>query len=76
MDPIVNEVEKRYERQIDFVYVDTETSSGQDKARKESITGVPTILLFGSDGERVYTLVGSGSQTSLEKHLRDLLAQE
>jgi hypothetical protein len=76
MDPIVHEVEKSYGQQIDFLYFDTETASGQKKGREEGIPGVPTILLFDSDGERVYTLVGVGPRVSLEQHLQALLAQE
>jgi thioredoxin-like negative regulator of GroEL len=76
MDPIVNEVEKSYGRQVDFVYVDTDELSGYNKALEKGVRGVPTILFFDSEGEQVQTLVGVWPRDSVEQRLEDLLAQE
>ena len=76
MNPIVDEVKKSYDRQINFAYVEMHTGDGKLEARKEGVMGTPTFLLLNGEGERVYMLQGVYPGAVLERHLDEVLARE
>jgi thioredoxin-like negative regulator of GroEL len=71
-DPVVNEVEKQYKRQIKFIRVDMATERGKDLAGQYYVFGTPVIIMF-KGGKEVGRLMSYQSPESLTSALDDLL---
>jgi thioredoxin-like negative regulator of GroEL len=71
-DPVVNEVEKQYKRQIKFIRVDMATERGKDLAGQYYVFGTPVIIMF-KGGKEVGRLMSYQSPESLTSAFDDLL---
>lgn len=76
MTPVVNEIEKKYGKQLNVIYAEVEQQQGKELAKQYGIIGYPTMLLLDSEGERVGLLRGVVPLLSLEQMVDDLLAEE
>ena len=76
MNPIVNEVKKKYDDRVNFEYIDLSTPDGKERGRDEGVMGTPTFLLLDSNGDRVYMIQGVYPASVLEQQLDELLARE
>ncbi len=70
LSPVVEEIAQNYEDKVKFVKVNIE--EGMDTAKKYSISGLPSLLVF-KDGEAVDRMAGlmpkSTIISNIEKHI-------
>jgi thioredoxin-like negative regulator of GroEL len=75
MTPVVDEIRRKYGRQVDFVYVNVSRDDGERLAREHGIIGTPTLLLLDSEGRQVNVLRGTLPTPVIEQVIKDLVAR-
>ncbi|MCP0887630.1 thioredoxin [Ligilactobacillus sp. WILCCON 0076] len=72
MNPVLDELEKKYHGQIKFAKVDVEKN--RDVALKYDVMSIPTLLLF-KDGIAKEKISGYRSQIAMEQYLDSKLSK-
>lgn len=70
MQPIIDEIAKEYEGQVQVVYHDVWTDAGQPFAKKYRVQAIPTQIFLDKNGEEFYRHVGFFPKDELIKVLR------
>lgn len=76
MSPIVDGLKREYRGRLNVVYVSMDRADGKELAKRYGIVGTPTILLLDSEGNQVNVLRGVFPLPTIERAIKDLLAQE
>lgn len=70
MDPIVNRVKKKYEKQLqEFRKLDIRTIEGEEKVKKYSIAYTPTFVIIDKNDKEIDRMVGNVEEKILEKFI-------
>lgn len=73
MTPIIDELEKQYSGNFNFVRVNVETNRGKERARAHGLIGQPAFLIFDSSDEEIRRLMGAHSRAALEQAIEQAL---
>ncbi len=75
MDPIVDELEKEYGRDLNIRRMDIESKQGRELARRFGVFGQPTFVLFDSSGEQTRKLAGAQTVETFEREIERVLGK-
>ena len=75
MTPVVDEIRRKYGRQVDFVYVNVSQDEGERIAREHGVIGTPTLLLLDSEGRQTNVLRGTLPKSVIEQAANDLVVE-
>jgi thiol-disulfide isomerase/thioredoxin len=75
MTPVVDEIRRKYGRQVNFVYVNVSQDEGEKIGREHGVIGTPTLLLLDSEGRRTNILRGTLPKSIIEQAVRDLVVE-
>lgn len=73
--PIMEELERRYGRQVEFVKLNVDDPANQPLAKQYGVNGIPAIFFLDGRGRTVNNVVGFRSAAELEGSIKKLLAQ-
>jgi thioredoxin-related protein len=75
MEPIVNELETKYDAEFSIVRENVGKSSGKQLAREFGCIGTPAYVLFDKNGEQVRRFQGGQTAATFEQEIERILAQ-
>ena len=72
MTPVIDQICRRYRRQVNVVTVDLDRDEGKKVARRYRIIGTPTLLLLDREGHEVSVIRGTLPAAVIEQAVKDL----
>jgi len=70
MEPIMDEIEKKYPEQVEVIFYDVRTREGKPYAKKYNIRVIPTQVFLDSEGNEFFRHEGFFPQNEIEKILQ------
>jgi len=74
--PTVRELQKKYGREVEFVWVDIDKPVSKDVMNRYGVRGIPTVVVLDSSGAKIGQWVGLYSPETYENAIREVLAPE
>ncbi len=75
MKPIVNELRKKYEEQVDFRILDVDLPESEKESQEYGVRAIPTFIFLDASGNQVDTVVGSMTKSEFESKIKELLTE-